>query len=107
MSDHLLVAISSAQPGREDEFNAWYETVHMGEVLNLPGFVGARRYEPAQEGDEPARYMAVYEIEGDADVAMGALMDTVKGGGFTMSDSIDSSTVSMVLYRARTPRMMR
>jgi hypothetical protein len=103
MAEHLLVAISSAQPGREDEFNTWYETVHMQEVLRLPGFAAAQRFEPT--AGEPARYMAVYDIEGDPGTAMEALMRTVREGGFTMSDAIDPASVSMVVYRARTPRI--
>lgn len=105
MADHLLVAISNAQSGREDEFNTWYETVHMPEVLELPGFTAAQRFEPAQTGDGPARYMAVYDIDGDADAAMAGLMNAVRDGKFTMTDAIDSKTVAMTLYKARTAKI--
>ena len=106
MADHLLVAISNALPGREDEYGTWYETVHMPEVLALPGFVAARRFAPAQApADGPSRCMAVYEIEGDADAAMSELMNAVRAGKFNMSDAIDGKTVDMVLYTATTPRI--
>ena len=106
MADHLLVAISNAQPGRDDEYSNWYETIHMQEVLALPGFVSAQRFAPAQPPqDSPARYMAVYEIEGDADAAMSGLMNAVRGGTLNMTDSIDAKTVAMVLYKATTPKI--
>jgi hypothetical protein len=106
MADHLLVAISNAQPGREDEYSKWYETVHMQEVLALPGFVSAQRFAPAQPPqDGSARYMAVYEIEGDADAAMGGLMSAVRGGKLNMTDSIDAKSVTMMVYKATTPKI--
>jgi hypothetical protein len=106
MADHLLVAISNAQPGREDEYNTWYETIHMPEVLALPGFSAAQRFAPAQApSDGPARYMAVYEIEGDADAAMSGLMGAVRGGKLNMTDAIDGKTVTMMVYKATTPKI--
>ncbi|MGE0668325.1 MAG: hypothetical protein AB7O49_17350 [Sphingomonadales bacterium] len=106
MADHLLVAISNAQPGREDEYSNWYESIHMPEVLALPGFVAAQRFAPAQApADGPSRYMAVYEIEGDVDAAMGGLMGAVRGGTLNMTDAIDSKTVTMVVYKATTPKI--
>jgi hypothetical protein len=30
-------------PGREDEFNLWYDPTHLPDVLKLPGFVSARQ----------------------------------------------------------------
>jgi hypothetical protein len=107
MVHHLLVAVANAQPGRDEEFNSWYETVHMPEVLALSGFVAARRYETAEDKPDVPRYMAVYEIEGDADEAMGGLFKTMQDGGFTMSDSLDTGSASMTLYRARTPKILR
>jgi hypothetical protein len=108
MADHMLVAISNAQPGREDEYSTWYETVHMPEVLALPGFVSAQRFAPAQlSADSPNRYMAVYEIEGDADAAMGGLMSAVRGGKLNMTDSIDGKSVTMVVYKKTTPKLTK
>ena len=106
MADHLLVAISNAQPGRDEEYSTWYETIHMPEVLALPGFVSAQRFAPAPlSEDAPNRYMAVYEIEGDVDAAMSGLMGAVRGGKLNMTDSIDSGTVTMAVYRATTPKI--
>lgn len=106
MADHLLVAISNAQPGRDDEYNTWYETIHMQEVLALPGFVSAQRFAPAPlSADGPNRYMAAYEIEGDPDAAMGGLMSAVRGGKLNMTDAIDGKTVTMVVYKATTPKI--
>lgn len=43
----------------EEEFNAWYNTEHLGDLLNLPGFLDAARYVATKGGP---RYLAVYEL---------------------------------------------
>jgi hypothetical protein len=68
-------------PGREDEFNRWYDEIHIGDLLRVPGIVGAHRsvISPAQASmatgdvelcgpeDIGARYrfLAIYEIEAE------------------------------------------
>src|SRR5262249_62048589 len=44
----------------EQEFNAWYNTEHLPELLALPGFLDAARYVATRGGP---RHLAVYEIE--------------------------------------------
>src|SRR5512132_1004508 len=54
----------------EDDFNEWYDA-HLPEILSIPGFVSAQRYrlDPVVTDDAAVsyRYMALYEIEGDAE----------------------------------------
>lgn len=82
----LLVESHPSSPERDAEFNEWYETVHMPEVLALDGFVSARRFRPVRPG-EP--YVAVYDIDAD-DVTAAAkgVFAAAKSGGFNMSDSM-------------------
>ncbi len=47
-------------PEKEDEFNDWYNNVHIPGVVNCTGFISGRRYRSVR--GEP-RYMALYEIE--------------------------------------------
>ncbi len=43
----------------EEEFNAWYNTDHLPELLKLPGFLDAARYVATKGGP---KYLAVYEL---------------------------------------------
>ncbi len=43
----------------EEEFNAWYNTEHLPELLSLPGFLDAARYVAIRGGP---KYLAVYEL---------------------------------------------
>ena len=75
MSDrHLYLALTNPAEGREDDFNAWYDTYHVPEVTrHVPEFVAGRRFvlDPLQRSGTgvgeaaPWKYLAVYEVESD------------------------------------------
>jgi hypothetical protein len=54
----------------DDEFNAWYNTEHLPDLLRLPGFLDAARYVAVKGGP---KYLAVYEL---------ATSDTLKSPEF-------------------------
>jgi hypothetical protein len=56
----IFLVYTDIDPMHEDEFNAWYNTEHLPELLSLPGFLDAARY-VAYKG--VPRYLAVYELE--------------------------------------------
>ena len=59
----LLVVLTNAVPGKADDFNAWYDDVHLGDVVKkMGGFTAARRFDRVGEG--PWGYLALYEIDG-------------------------------------------
>jgi hypothetical protein len=65
---HLPDAVTDA------EFSEWYDA-HLPEILSIPGFVSAQRFrlEPVVvDTTEPTtyRYLAMYEIEGDAETLL-------------------------------------
>jgi antibiotic biosynthesis monooxygenase (ABM) superfamily enzyme len=56
----IFLVYTDIEPQHEEEFNAWYNTEHLPELLSLPGFLDAARY-VAYKG--VPRYLAVYELE--------------------------------------------
>jgi hypothetical protein len=56
----LLIVRSNVVPALEEEYNRWYNEVHLRDMLNVPGVLTARRY--VSLIDEP-KYAAVYELE--------------------------------------------
>jgi hypothetical protein len=61
---YLMIAQTTAKEGREQEFNDWYDNVHLAEVLALPGFQAAQRFGVAS-GKTPFKFYAAYEVEAD------------------------------------------
>ena len=55
----FLVYTDLIDPKHEEEFNAWYNTEHLPELLTLPGFLDAARYVATKGGP---KYLAVYEL---------------------------------------------
>ncbi len=55
----FLVYTDLIDPKCEEEFNSWYNTEHLPELLTLPGFLDAARY-VATKG--APKYLAVYEL---------------------------------------------
>jgi hypothetical protein len=65
---HIFLALSSPRPGREAEFNRWYEEHHLEDVVRfVPGFVRGRRYvaSPHQLPGQIVRWhsLAIYDLE--------------------------------------------
>lgn len=58
----LLIVRSQVVPEREDEYNRWYNEVHLRDMMKVPGVLSARRYVALL--DEP-KYAAVYELESE------------------------------------------
>ncbi|MFC1937365.1 hypothetical protein ACFLWY_02250 [Chloroflexota bacterium] len=61
----FVVESNCADPAREAEFNQWYERVHIPDVLGIPGFVRATRYENLEPGEGKGKFLATYEIESE------------------------------------------
>lgn len=76
----MVVWSDPSDPAREDEFNAWYDSTHVPDVLKIPGFVACTRFRVSdtQFGptETPGSYVAYYEIDTDdlagVPAAMGA-----------------------------------
>jgi antibiotic biosynthesis monooxygenase (ABM) superfamily enzyme len=55
----IFLVFTDVEPKHEEEFNAWYNTEHLGDLLKLPGFLDAGRYVATKGGP---KYLAVYEL---------------------------------------------
>jgi hypothetical protein len=55
----IFLVYTDIDPKYEEEFNAWYNTEHLADLLSLPGFLDAARYVAEKGGP---KYLAVYEL---------------------------------------------
>ena len=105
MSRHVLLVFTNATPGDDEEFNRWYDEVHLKEVLETPGFVAAERFDlnDAQmaEADRAHRYLSIYEIEGDPTAAMKALEEMAPGMNMSATLAEDAATSLFTQISAR------
>lgn len=109
-SRDLYLVFSNPVEGREDEYNEWYDEVHLADVQRIPGVVGATRYEyaPTRFGEVTApptthRYLAVYELEGDADDMLAELVKRAGGPDLPLSKALDVPNVITSVWKRRSP----
>ncbi|MEM9564551.1 MAG: DUF4286 family protein [Actinomycetota bacterium] len=98
MTKHVLLVFTDPAEGREDDYNAWYNEVHLPEVLQTDGFVRAQRFKVADlmPGVTDHQYVAIYELEtDDPGAAMAALGHASKT--FTTTDATDLTNAKMSL----------
>jgi hypothetical protein len=93
MSSYILVVYTSPVDGREDEYNAWYDDVHLGEFASLPGVVSGRRYQV--HGDGKPVYAAIYELTSPPDEVFSAMNKAVRDGTLHMSDALDPASAKI------------
>lgn len=100
MPHYVIQFESRAQPGLEEEFNRWYETVHLPDVLNVPGFKTATRYTIVDPARDRPHYMAAYQVECDDPFA---LLGQLGEASTTMeiSPTLDREHVKVTVYQQR------
>jgi len=106
MTAYNFVVLSNPVAGKDAEYNDWYTNTHLGDVLRVKGFTGARRYKLDETAEGTHAYMALYEMETDDPQKVIADMMAKAGTPELMiSPAIDIEGVTTVLYKAITPHV--
>jgi hypothetical protein len=91
-----LIVFTSPAEGREDDFNDWYDNVHLKEFVALPGVVSGQRFSLAPHSPKAATsYAAIYEVSVDPAQVLQAMDAAIKDGSMHMTDAVDLTSVSM------------
>lgn len=102
MPRYVYVALSDPKPGEDEAFNSWYDGQHIDDILDVPGFVSARRFQAIDIGDgEPKRrrYLTIYEVEADDPAAVIADLRSRRGTDrLVPSDSLDLQSMFAQMY---------
>ena len=82
LSEWVMVVNVDIDPAIEKDWDNWYDTVHLPEIVACPGFVRAIRYK-AQEPDEDSgrlHQVTVYELD-RSDAMNSPEFEAVRGVG--------------------------
>ena len=65
-----VVYSAPSSPDQEAAYNEWYDRTHLGQVCEVPGVTGARRYHLQKDSaplavDGLPLYLALYDIDSD------------------------------------------
>jgi len=106
MAKYVMITQSAAHDGRDEEYNAWYDSRHLHEICAIPGVTEARRLKatPVALGTPGAPYIALYEIETDD---LGAFMAEMgkrsADGSITRSEAMNRDASVLWIYADITP----
>ena len=96
MAHFKLVVMSDALDNRDDEFNNWYDNIHLKDVLAVDGIVAAQRFK-LLSGDK-WKYLALYELECDDPLPVVERLQSLAGTDvMPISDAFDLEKYFMAI----------
>jgi len=111
MAKYTFVVLTNPVPGKDAEYNEWYNKQHLPDVLNIPGLVCAQRFRLAEDQpqveEKTHKYLALYEIETDDLPAVFKELAARRGTPeMVMSESIDLKGVNAAVFKPVAEKMM-
>jgi hypothetical protein len=97
MTTYIQTVHSEALDGHEAEFREWYLTIHIPELLSLPGFVSANLHRTIAPGAASAGFLCIYTIETSDIAAVQAAMSAA-GGSMVPSSAMDLAATRVELF---------
>jgi hypothetical protein len=97
VTKYSFIAMTVPVEGKDDEFNAWYNDVHVPELLAVPGITSARRFRTkfVNGNGLPAwKYVAIYECETDD---LGTTLKGLGKAGLNTSDALDRTQSATIV----------
>lgn len=102
MAKYKMLILSNPVADRDDEFNQWYDDVHLADVFKVPGVTGAERYR--FRSGEGWKYLAIYDLDCDDPAQVEKeLMARAGTEAMQMSDAFDMSNFFMGSAEVITP----
>ncbi|MEE9285038.1 MAG: DUF4286 family protein [Dehalococcoidia bacterium] len=75
----LIVMVNNTEPSKEDEFNKWYNEIHIPDVVGTGFYYHATRFVNTNPKPGEAKYLAIYET--DQEDPIGAFAEMQKQTG--------------------------
>jgi len=99
MEEYIIQFESRALLGQDEEYNRWYDGVHVPDVLAIAGFKSCKRHRIVDPGDMQPRYMAAYTaVCEDPHALLGRLFESSKD--MIISPALDPSHVIVTVYKS-------
>ena len=94
MPRYKFVVMTGPAEGREQEYNDWYQNVHLSDVVAIDGIKSAQRFrlnQAVMADQPPSPYLAIYDIEtNDIDGTIEELKRRSQTGEMVISEALSS-----------------
>ncbi|WP_422342735.1 hypothetical protein [Parasphingorhabdus sp.] len=103
MIEAVLVVLTKAHPGREDDLDDWYTNIHIRDALRFRGSIAAQRFvrsenQPMEIGDDfDWKYLAFYDVF-DAELFSREHWDNALTSRMMVTNAIDDSVLEDYHY---------
>jgi hypothetical protein len=106
----LWLVFTRPVAGMEDEFDTWYDDVHLPDVAAVPGVRAAQRFtlgpERRDTSVEPEfRHLTVYEIDGDPDEVFPEITRRIESGDIVLAEALDRPKTWQSVWHPHGPRL--
>ena len=92
----LFVITECSNPSQEDDFNQWYNEVHIPDILATGLYHTVYRYEKVRYKQGRGRYLAMYETEQDPSEAFREILEEHRPRWLEQKRYIDSLQVHLL-----------
>lgn len=101
MSDYLVLSITRAAQGRQEEMLRWYDGQHVPDLLAVEGFSNPRRFRMADTqlmpGEPQDQFITLFDLASDDVAQVGAAIQSRIGSGeMVISDAVGEVRVFVV-----------
>ena len=105
---HLVLIFSNPTEGEEEEFNRWYEDLHLDEILATTDLESAQRFKltDQQWAKSAHNYLALYEIEADGPEDILSKLNATRSQR-QQSTAFDKETAAIWVFSEIGPRHER
>jgi hypothetical protein len=94
-----MLVFTNPVDGHDEEYNEWYNGIHLKEVTATEPFRSAQRFRLSQVEGLPQlpdhRYLAIYEFEGPSQEALNSLL--AASPQFQMSDALSTEDALVLM----------
>ncbi len=105
MKKCVLLVMTNAVEGRESEFNEWYTSTHIRDLLKVTGVVSAQRFQ-CRAGNEAFGFLALYELEtDDPEGVLAIIRERDRNGTHVISQAVNRNDLFAGLFEPITERI--
>jgi hypothetical protein len=114
---YLYLVFANPVPGMEVQFNDWYTTTHMGDLVQLQGWMGAQRFRLVNVQPRPGSaagyrhgYLMIWDLlESSPEIATARMTAAIAGGKSRRGAAFDYTPGASAggAYEVLTPRLKR
>jgi hypothetical protein len=98
MTIYQIEIRSAAMPGQEEAYEAWYNGTHLGEVLQVDGFLSGQQFRLPEVSDAGHTHAAYFVVETEDPAAtLATLGETFASGAMTPTDALNTSIEASAL----------